>query len=158
MWDQSFQVKNLITRQECTEKHNVFQNKTLSCFFCLYVNLWHFWWLHMGEMIVFLESSTMFVYILQTKAQHQLDADNVKRIHRELMKINAMLQVRQLILGHYSWWSNLSKSILVLSHLHCCFSAEGKWNSSPTRSSTSWTRESSARCWEAQSHNWYHYW
>lgn len=56
----------------------------------------------MGEMIVFLESSTMFVYILQTKAQHQLDADNVKRIHRELMKINAMLQVRQLIFGHYS--------------------------------------------------------
>ena len=53
--------------------------------------------------------------------------------------------------------SNLSKSILVISHLHCCFSAEGKWNSSPTRSSTSWTRESSSRCWEAQSHNWYHY-
>ena len=48
--------------------------------------------------IVFLESSTMFVYILQTKVQHQLDADNVKQIHRELMKINAMLQVRQLIL------------------------------------------------------------
>lgn len=53
--------------------------------------------------------------------------------------------------------SNLSKSILVISHLHCCFSAEGKWNCSPTRSSTSWTRESSARCWEAQSHNWCHY-
>ena len=80
----------------------------------------------MGELIVFLESSTMFVYILQTKVQHQLDADNVKRIHRELMKINAMLQVRQLIFGHYSWWNNLSKSILVLRHLHCCFSAEGK--------------------------------
>ena len=80
----------------------------------------------MGEMIVFLESSTMFVYILQTKVQHQLDADNVKRIHRELIKINAMLQVRKLIFGHYFWWRNLSKSILVSSYLHCCFSAEGK--------------------------------
>lgn len=28
MSDQSFQVQNLITRQECTEKHNAFQNKT----------------------------------------------------------------------------------------------------------------------------------
>lgn len=154
MWDQSFQVQNLITRQECTEKHNAFQNKTY--FFCLYLNLWHFWWLHLGEMIVFcnlLQCLCIFCKGSTSPRCGQCEA-NPQRTDEDKCHVAGQT-------SHF-WTlflvSNLSKSILVISHLHCCFSAEGKWNSSPTRSSTSWTRESSARCWEAQSHNWYHYW